>query len=83
VREPVAEIRFTGDVEVRKFRRGTNLARDHLETLIERALGSCYRFGGGWSGFGVVSISLYDSPPAGDGNEGTAERQVQVVIGSR
>jgi hypothetical protein len=72
VDEPVAEIRFSGDVEVRAFRRGTYLARDHLETLIERALGNRYRFGEGWSGFGVVSISLYDSPPAGAQEEDAA-----------
>ena len=51
---------------MRPFRRGTYLARDHLDTLIERALGSRYRFGDGWRGFGVVTIALYDEPPAGD-----------------
>jgi hypothetical protein len=83
VNEPVAEIHFTGDVEVSAFRRGTYLARGHLDTLIERALGRHYRFGEGWSGFGVVSISLYDSPPAGDENDGAARKQEQVETGSR
>jgi hypothetical protein len=69
VNEPVAEVRFEGDVQVRPFRRGTYLARDHLETLIERALGNRYRFGAGWSGFGIVSISLYEQPPAGSHEE--------------
>jgi hypothetical protein len=65
VSEPVAEVQFRGDVQVRAFRRGTYLGRDHLETLIERALGNRYRFGEGWSGFGIVSISFYEEPPAG------------------
>lgn len=60
---PVAEIAFSGDVEVRRYRRGTHLGRDHLEALIERSLGPRYRFGEGWRGFGVVSIVLYDEPP--------------------
>jgi hypothetical protein len=63
VNEPVAEIRFEGDVQVRAFRRGTYLGRDHLEAVIERALGERYRFGDGWSGYGVVSLSLYEEPP--------------------
>jgi hypothetical protein len=62
--EPVGEIHFSGDVEVRAFRRGTYLAREQLDTLIERALAERYRFGEGWRGFGVISISLYDEPPA-------------------
>jgi hypothetical protein len=61
--ERVAEIRFSGELEVRPFRRGTYLGHEHLETLIERALGSRYRFGVGWNGFGVVSIELYAEPP--------------------
>jgi len=64
--DSVAEIRFSGDVEVRPFRRGTYLGNEHLETLIERALGSRYRFGVGWKGFGVVSISFYEEPPRPD-----------------
>ena len=60
--EPVAEIVFSGDVVVRAHRRGTSLARDHLEALIERSLGNRYRFGEGWRGFGVVSMSLYEEP---------------------
>jgi len=63
---PVADIVFSGDVEVRRYRRGTYLGRDHLEALIERALGPRYRFGEGWRGYGVVSIVLYDElPPEG------------------
>jgi hypothetical protein len=69
VREPAAEIRYRGDVEVRPFRRGTYLGREHLETMIEGALGSRYQFGGGWKGFAVVSILLYEGPPPGEGDE--------------
>ena len=67
--QPVAEIAFRGDIEVRPFRRGTYLGHEHLETLIEHALGERYHFGAGWQGYGVVSISLYDRPPdvGGDG----------------
>jgi hypothetical protein len=63
VSEPVADIRYSGEVEVRPFRRGTYLGHDHLETLIERALGSRYQSGGGWKGFAVVSIALYEESP--------------------
>jgi hypothetical protein len=66
---PTARIRFRGEVEVQPFRRGTYLDREHLDGLIERALADRYRFGAGWKGFGVVSITLYDEDP-GDGEGG-------------
>jgi len=61
--ERVAEIRYTGKIHVRPFRRGTYLGDDHLETLIERALGDRYRFGEGWNGHAVVTIVLRERPP--------------------
>ena len=61
--EPAAKVSYSGDAEVRRYRRGTYLGRDHLETMIERALGNRYRFGAGWQGYAVVSISLYDRLP--------------------
>jgi hypothetical protein len=63
VSEPAAKVSYSGDAEVRRYRRGTYLGRDHLETMIERALGNRYRFGAGWQGYAVVSISLYDRLP--------------------
>jgi hypothetical protein len=72
VSKPVAEVSDSGDAEVRPYRRGTYLGRDHLETMIERALGNRYRFGAGWRGHAVVSISLYDRQP--DGESGGAAR---------
>jgi hypothetical protein len=75
--EPVAKMRFRGDVRVRPFRRGTYLGHEHLETLIERALGDRYRFGEGWSGFGIVSITLYEQPPASDGDQGAEDSDDQ------
>ena len=68
-KRPAATIRFRGDVQVRPFRRGTYLGREHIDVLIERALGDHYHFGSGWTGFGVVSVALYDEDPAnGDGS---------------
>jgi hypothetical protein len=66
VDEPVAEIRFTGKIHVRPFRRGTYLGDDHVEMLIERALGNRYRFGAGWDGHAEVVIVLRERPPAGE-----------------
>jgi hypothetical protein len=80
VSKPVAEIAYSGDVEVRQYRRGTYLGRDHLEALIERALGAHYSFGEGWRGFGVVSITLYDEPPA-DLPADLRERSVRYPAG--
>ncbi|HSP72613.1 MAG TPA: hypothetical protein VLN26_09610 [Gaiellaceae bacterium] len=62
--EPVGEIRYSGELRVRPYRRGTYLGEDYLESLIERALRGRYRFGEGWKGFAVVSIVLYERPPA-------------------
>jgi hypothetical protein len=66
---PVAEIHYTGELRVRPYRRGTFLGEEHLEEVIERALGPRYRFGTGWRGQAVVTIRLYeeqkeDSAPA-------------------
>ena len=71
--EPIADVRYRGEIQVRAFRHGTYLGRDHLETLVERALGSRYGFGQGWKGYGVVSISLYDEDPGGSADELTVE----------
>jgi len=48
---PVAHIRFRGGVEVRPFRRGTYLDREHLDALIERSLADRDRFGSGRKGY--------------------------------
>jgi hypothetical protein len=61
--EPVAELRYEGRLAVRPYRRGTFLWLDHLEELIERALGGRYSYGKGWDGHGVVSISFYAGQP--------------------
>jgi hypothetical protein len=62
VSEPVAKIEYEGALQVRSYRRGTYLGDAHLEQVIERALAGRYGFGKGWSGYGVVSIELYDEP---------------------
>ena len=61
--DPVAEIQFSGTIHVRAYRRGVYLGEEHLETLIERALGDRYGYGSGWDGHAVVSIAFYDEPP--------------------
>jgi len=58
--KPVAEIHYSGELQVRPYRRGTYLGDRHLEELIERALGSRYSFGEGWRGEGEVTIRLFD-----------------------
>jgi hypothetical protein len=58
--EPVAAIEYQGAIQVRQYHRGTYLAGEHLEELIERRLGDRYSFGQGWRGFAVVSIALYE-----------------------
>lgn len=57
---PVAEIRYSGELHVRPYRRGTYLGDRHLEEMIERALGSRYSFGRGWRGEAEVTIRLFD-----------------------
>lgn len=78
--KPVAEIRYSGDAELRPYRRGTYLGRDHLETMIERALGSRYRFGAGWQGYAVVTISLYDRLPDNERGETARSDQEEYEI---
>jgi len=60
--DPVAEIRYSGDIHVRPYRRGTYLGDELLEELIEETLGDRYRFGEGWHGTAVVSIQLHERP---------------------
>jgi hypothetical protein len=69
VAERVAELRYRGAVHVRPYRHGTYLGGEHLEQLIERALGARYSYGQGWSGFAVVSIELYEQQPKAGGDE--------------
>ena len=59
---PVTEIRYRGELHVRPYRRGTYLGEDHLEEVIERALGARYSFGRGWRGRAEVTIRLFDAP---------------------
>jgi hypothetical protein len=63
VSEPIAEITYRGDIQVRPYRRGTYLGGDHLETLVERALADRYSYGGGWHGYAVISIAFHDRQP--------------------
>ena len=60
--EPVAELRYSGEIYVRPYRRGTYLGAKHLEELIEETLGDRYRFGEGWQGTAVISIQLHERP---------------------
>jgi len=60
--EPIAEIRFDGELEVRPYRRGTYLGGRYIEELIEDALRGRASFGHGWRGRAVVSISFYEEP---------------------
>jgi len=62
VPEPVAKIRYSGEIHVRPYRRGTYLGDEHLETLIEQTLGNRYHYGEGWDGFAVVDIELHERP---------------------
>lgn len=57
---PVAEIRYSGELQVRPYRRGTYLGGHNLEEEIERALGSSYSFGEGWRGEAEITIRLFD-----------------------
>jgi len=66
VANPVAELRYEGTIDVRPYRRGTFLGKDHLELLIERTLGTRYSFGQGWHGHARVSIELYEREPGGE-----------------
>jgi len=61
--KPVAEIRYSGEIHVRPYRRGTYLGDAHLEALIEETLGDRYSFGEGWTGTAVISIQLHERPP--------------------
>jgi hypothetical protein len=57
---PVTEIHYTGELRVRPYRRGTYIGEEHLEDVIERALGPRYSFGRGWRGHAVVTIRLFE-----------------------
>ena len=57
---PVAEITYTGELQVRPYRRGTYLGDRHLEEVIEEALGRRCSFGAGWRGKAEVTIRLFD-----------------------
>jgi hypothetical protein len=48
VAERVAELRYRGAVQVRPYRYGTYLDGEHLEQLVEQALGPRYTYGQGW-----------------------------------
>lgn len=58
---PVAEIRYSGELQVRPYRRGTYLGDRHLEEMLEEALGSHYSFGEGWRGEAEITIRLFAS----------------------
>jgi hypothetical protein len=55
------EIRYSGELEVRPYRRGTYLGGRHLEELIEQSLGQSYSYGQGWRGEAEVTIRLFDT----------------------
>lgn len=67
--DSIGEIHYSGEAHVRPFRRGTYLGNEHLEALIERAIGDRYSFGRGWEGFAVVSIVFHESAPPPDKTE--------------
>ena len=56
----VVEIRYSGELHVRPYRRGTYLGDRHLEEVIEHALGSRYSFDEGWRGEAEITIRLFD-----------------------
>lgn len=58
---PVAEIRYSGQLQVRPYHRGTYLGDRHVEEVIESALGSRYSFGEGWRGSAEITIRLFDT----------------------
>lgn len=58
---PTVEIRYSGELQVRPYRRGTYLGDRHLEEVIEQALGPRYSFGEGWRGEAEISIRLLDA----------------------
>jgi hypothetical protein len=58
---PLAEIRYSGELRVRPYRRGTYLGEHHLEEMIEAALGSHYSFGDGWRGKAEVTIRFFET----------------------
>lgn len=60
--EPVVEIRYSGELRVSAYRRGTYLGERHLEEVIEQALGTRYSFGEGWRGEAEITIRLFDAP---------------------
>jgi hypothetical protein len=66
VTEPVGDISYRGEIQVRPYRRGTYLGEAYLDSLVEQALGRRYRFGEGWKGYAVVSLRLYAKPPQDD-----------------
>ncbi|HXH97803.1 MAG TPA: hypothetical protein VNH40_11390 [Gaiellaceae bacterium] len=57
---PAVEIRYSGELQVRPYRRGTYLGDRHLEAVIERALGSRFSFGEGWRGQAEITIRFFD-----------------------
>jgi len=57
----VGKIEYQGEIHVRPYHRGTYLGADHLETLIEKALGERYGYGRGWDGRAVVSIEFHEA----------------------
>jgi hypothetical protein len=55
------EIRYSGELDVRPYRRGTYFGPRLLEEVIQRALGPRYSFGVGWRGEAEVLIRLFDA----------------------
>ena len=61
-----AKIDYQGDIHVRPYHRGTYIGAEHLESLIEKALGERYSYGRGWDGHAVVSIEFRETGAAPD-----------------
>ena len=59
--DPVVEIRYSVELDVRPYRRGTYVGPRLLEEMIEQALGPRYSFGSGWRGEAEVIIRLFDA----------------------
>ena len=74
--DPIGELSYSGEVDVRPFRRGTYLGADYLEDMVERALGARYSYGSGWRGVADVSIVFRERTPqeAGEGDDAVEAR---------
>lgn len=74
------EIRYSGELDVRPYRRGAYVGSRLLDEVIEQARGSRYSFGSGWRGEAEVTIRLFEAPERGTSLEGGGEPSVKEVV---